>query len=344
MHRLVLFVFFLFSSLMVLLGPAEASEPQSRAAAPQKARVHIAKIRLLPDPGISEVVGTVQAVHQAVIASRIAGTIVELPVTLGSRVNEGDLLAKLDAREIEARLRQAQAQLAQAQRNLAREEKLLKRHASTAETVKAMRDAVAIAKAGYEEAKSMMEYTTIAAPFGGVITQKLVNRGDLATPGRPLLHLEDDTNLEVVAALPESVGLTTHVGDEMEIRFPTAGIQLRGTVRELSPMVDPRTRTLTVKIGIGHQSPLRTGMFARVLLPVGKRQLTAVPQRALHQSGQLTKVFVARDGRAWLRLVRIGRQLPDGHTEVLSGLRPDDLIIIDSDQPLINGLAVQPTQ
>ncbi|MDP3695671.1 MAG: biotin/lipoyl-binding protein [Desulfocapsaceae bacterium] len=87
-----------------------------------------------------EVVGTVQATQHATIAPRISGQIVEMPVVLGSQVHKGNLLVKISAGEISARLLQAQAQLEQVRRNLAREEKLQKQEASTRETVKSLQD------------------------------------------------------------------------------------------------------------------------------------------------------------------------------------------------------------
>ncbi len=138
-----------------------------------------------------EVVGTVQAVEQAEISAKISGNIVAFPVDLGSRVKQGDLLAELNAGEISAQVRQAKAQLEQTRRNLEREENLLKKNAATPETVKSLEDTARIATAAYRETRTMLDYTRITAPFSGIITRKMANVGDLATPGKPLLQIEE---------------------------------------------------------------------------------------------------------------------------------------------------------
>jgi RND family efflux transporter MFP subunit len=283
-----------------------------------------------------EVVGTVQAIDQAVIAAKISGTIIDLPVVLGSRVDRGDLLIKLNAEEISARVLQAQAQLAQAQRNLKREKKLLKQQASTPETVKSMGDMLAVARASHHEATSMLSYTTITAPFSGVITCKIANNGDLATPGTPLLHLEDDKRLQVVAAIPETIALQIRQQQKLSIYIPATAATLEGKIAEISPVIDPSTRTSKVKINLGDPTGLRTGMFARVQLPGTDSSTLMIPEQAIVSFGQLEKVFIIHNQKAWLRLVRTGV-----HTgtmvEVLSGLQAGEQVVITNNRLLING-------
>ena len=283
-----------------------------------------------------EVVGTVQAVEQAVIAAKISGIIVEIPVVLGSLVNKGDLLVKINAEEISARVLQAQAQLDQARRNLKREEKLLKQQASTPETVKSMRDMVAVARAGYREAASMLSYTTINAPFSGVITRKIANIGDLATPGTPLLHLENPDQLQVVTSIPETIAMRISPGAPLTVRIPAADTTLDATVAEMSPVVDPRSRTLRVKINLSSSSGLRTGMFARVRIPGTENTTLMVPEQAIVPFGQLEKIFVVHEGKAQLRLVRTGMH-ENGQVEILSGIRAGEKIVIENNLLLVNG-------
>ncbi len=283
----------------------------------------------------SQVVGTVEAAQRAAIAAKISGVIVELPVVLGSRVQQDDLLVRIDAQEITARVLQAKAQLAKARRNLAREEKLLRQHASTPETVKAMRDVLAIAEAGLREAKSMLAYTIIKAPFSGLITQKIANVGDLATPGMPLLKLENPDHLQVVTAIPESKAREVQLKTRLEVTIPAAAVRVSGTVTELSPAVDPHSRTMPIKIDLSDIS-LKTGMFARVTLPGTPDPAIMIPERAIVPFGQLKKIFVVEKGKAWLRLVRTGRRRGDS-IEILAGLDPGERIVISNNRLLVNG-------
>jgi len=330
-HLLWLFVLHAFLFLPLSL---QAGETAATSADPVS--VQTARVTLSPIPSRVEVVGTVQAVLQATIAARVSGMIVEVPVVMGSRVRKGQLLVQLSAEEISARALQAQAQLAQARRNLEREEKLLKENASTPETVKGMRDMLAIAEAGFREAKSLLSYTTITAPFSGVITRKIVSAGDLAVPGAPLLQLEDSSRLQVVASLPESMAARIRNGDHLDVRIPAAETTLSGSVAEISPVIDPRSRTTRIKIDIKSDPGIKSGMFARVRLPVADRTSLMVPIQAVVPFGQLDKVFVVEQDRAHLRLVRTG-QRTGGRIEVLSGLEEGEVVAVSNNRLLVDG-------
>ena len=153
------------------------SEEKRQAADLPTVAVHVQTVQESSSHAQVELVATIQAVQQAAIAAKVTGTITELPVVLGSRVKRGDLLVKISAEEISARLLQAQAQLDQAKRNLAREQKLLKKNATTPETVKSMQDMFAVARASVQEAKAMLGYTAITAPYDGVITSRFNDEG-----------------------------------------------------------------------------------------------------------------------------------------------------------------------
>lgn len=287
----------------------------------------------------TEIVGTLQAVNKAVIAAKITGTIVEMPVLLGSKVESGDLLVKISAEEISARVIQAQAQLDQARRNLERERKLLSKDAATAENVKSLEDIFRVAEASYNEARTMLGYATITAPFPGVVTAKMVNVGDLATPGMPLLHLEDSNRLQVVTSVPETLLLQIHPGNTLTVTLPAARLTLQGTVAEVAPAADPLSRTATVKIDIEEGDQLRSGQFARVIIPGESKESLFVPSSAMRTFGQMEKIFIIKSGTAHLRLVQTGA-VSDGQTEILAGLEPGEIIVSAADTDLVDGQPV----
>ena len=320
----------------VLLLGANARSEEGAAAVPPPVKVRTAQVKTCDCLQQSQVVGTVEAAQHAAIAAKISGVILELPVMLGSRVNKDDLLVRLDAQEITAKVLQAKAQLAQARRNLAREEKLLRQHASTPETVKAMRDMLAIAEAGLRGAKSMLAYTVIKAPFAGVITEKIANVGDLATPGMVLLRLEDPDHLQVVTAIPEAKSGDVRIGTHLAVTVPAAAASVSGSVSELSPAIDPHSRTMPVKIDLPGATTLKTGMFARITLPGKSVPAIMIPKQAIVPFGQLNKVFVVDKGKAWLRLVRTGKHQGD-MVEILAGLDPGEQIVVSNNRLLVNG-------
>jgi len=287
----------------------------------------------------TEVVGTVQAVDRAVIAAKVSGTIEEIPVILGSEVKAGDLLVKISAGEISAKVIQAQAQLEQARRNLEREEKLLKKNAATAESVKSLKDVYRVADAVHKETKTVLGYSTITAPFDGLITNKKANVGDLATPGTPLLQLEDNRRLQVVTSVPETLVLQIKLGDSLSVFIPAAKLDIKGTVAEVAPAADPLSRTASVKINIDEAPQLRSGQFARVALPGRNKNTLFVPDSAVHTFGQMDRLFVVSRNKAHLRLVRTGSILDD-QIEILAGLEPGESVITHSSSQLVDGQPV----
>ncbi len=333
-----------FAMIFFLCLPAVQAEKEHEQPPPlPPVKAHVQTVSLTRTRPQVELVATIQAVQQAAVAAKVTGTITELPVVLGMRVNKGDLLLKISAEEISARVRQAQAQLAQAERNLARERKLLKRSAATRETVKNMEDMLAVARAAFEEARTMLGYTTIRAPFAGVITRKLVTSGDLATPGTPLIKLENDSRLQAVTGVPESLIALLGKGDRLTVHIPAARATVSGTVAEIAPAADPLSRTAPVKIDLESNAALRTGQFARVVLPVEPATTLLVPAGAVVAAGQMDKVFVLEEGRAVLRLVRTGGRDGD-RVEILAGLRPGEEIIVDNNTLLVSGQPIEAVQ
>ena len=308
-----------------------------------------------------EVVGTVQATQHATIAPRISGQIIEIPVLLGSQVQKGALLVRINAGEISARLLQAQAQLEQVRRNLAREEKLQKQEASTRETVKSLQDQARIAETAQEEAQTMLEYTTITAPFTGIVTRKIASVGDLASPGVALLELENEKVLQVVAQVPEGLILKVRKGDVLPISIPAAELTLSGEVAEVAPAADPSSRTASVKINIAAGTDIRPGQFARVMLTGSEEKFLTISDKAVLSFGQMERVFLIEDADqggpsvvktkegagatsvARLRLVRTGAHY-DGQVEILAGLAPGDRVVVSGGEKLQDGqpLDVQP--
>lgn len=286
-----------------------------------------------------EVMGTVQAADRALIAAKISGNITEILVNPGSRVKQGDLLASISAGEISAKLLQVQAQLEQATRNLAREQSLLKKNAATVETVKTLEESKKIAEAAYKEARTVLSYTSIRAPFDGIITKKFSSTGDLATPGSPLLQLENEAELEVITDIPESLVLGISLGDQLPVFIPAADLTIVGIVREIAPTADPQSRTAPVKLTIDSKTKIRSGQFARVSLPGTKGEAFLLPTTAIHPFGQMERVFIVENQTAQLKLVKTGLK-HDSLVEILSGIQAGDEIIVSGGNSLKDGQPV----
>ncbi len=321
--------------LLVVSGCDSSSEVSTVRSLPG-ASVQVEPLVPSEVPFEVEVAGTLQAVEQALISARVSGQVVAVPVRAGSVVKKGDLLVKISAAEISAQVLRVEAQLSQARRNLARETKLQKANASTREAVKSLKEMVQIAEAAYREAKAMLDYTVVRAPFSGVVTQKMVEVGDLAAPGGPLLKLENGAALEVVVAIPEALVSTLTLGAKLLVNIPAANLQLMTAISEIAPTVDPQSRTTRIKLKLPENVALRSGQFARVSLADKGTATLLIAKTALQQQGQLEQVFVAEQGVARLRLVRSGASYGD-RVEILSGLRAGDQVIVAANTRLHDG-------
>ena len=276
----------------------------------------------------TEITGTLRPRQRAVLAAKWMGAIEELPVTLGQSVKAGDVLVRIAAGEINARVVQARSQLNLARRDLERERELLGKGASTADMVRGLEDRFAMTEAMVREAEAMLGYAAVRAPFDGVVARKWVNAGDLAAPGQPLLEIEGTRDFEVECGLPDSLASGLALESELRVAVPAAGLEFTGKLTELSSAADPAARTVLAKIAVPAQAVVRSGQFARVSVPSGSAQRLRVPVSAVTAVGQLERVFVAdAQGRAALRLVKTGARAA-GEVEILSGLDDGERVVV----------------
>ncbi len=322
--------------------PDAKHEAASQATTGPRVDVQVTIVSEVLTSSQNEVVGTVEAVQRATISAKVTGAIAEIPVVLGATVKQGDLLVKLSAAEISARLSQADTAVAQAKRNLEREQRLLAKNASTQETVNAQGDAYQLAKAAQNEARTMLGYITIRAPFSGLVSNKLANVGDMATVGAPLLVLENTEIVQAVAAVPEAQLAKIKPGDTLPVRIPAADLETIGTVAEIAPAADAASRTSVVKLDLEAASHLRPGQFVRVILPGLASKTIVVPESAVSVFGQMERVFVVENNIAHLRLVRSGLHR-EGMTEILSGLNPGQQVVVRATGQLLDGQPVRVT-
>ena len=291
-------------------------------------------------PMLEEVVGTVRAKLHATMEAKTSGRIAEMPVFLGQQIKAAELLARLDAPEIKARLEQADAGLQQAEREWKRVSSLLNQQAATRADYDAADSRYLIAKAAVSEARAMMGYVEIRAPFDAVVTRKWVDVGDLAAPGKPLVELEDPTRLQLEADVPETMAGNVKPKARLAVRLGQAAGEVTAIVAEIAPNADPTSRTFRVKLDLPNSPGLMAGQFARLIVPMGEFVSMRIPASAVVERGQLELVFVAENQRAQLHLVKTGRKV-DGETEILSGLDSGDAVVVDNARQLIDGQPLQ---
>jgi RND family efflux transporter MFP subunit len=157
-----------------------------------------------------------------------------------------------------------------------------------------------------------------------------VEAGELASPGQPLLKMEDPLQLRLEATVAEGDLRSISRGDKIPVLIDALGAQvLTGTVSQMLPAGDPQTHTFMVKVDLPKTTGLKTGMFGRFQLDKGMAQTMVVPDSAIVDRGDLTSVFVVgSDQIGRLRWIKVGRRF-DQRVEILSGVNAGERVLLE---------------
>ncbi len=287
-----------------------------------------------------EVVGTVRAKLHSVIEAKVSGKIEQMQVVPGQDVKAGELLVQLDAREVQAQTDQAIAVRQQAESDLKRATDLIQQKILSQSEYDSAQSKFRVADAAATEAKTLLGYTRVTAPFAGVITRKYADVGDLAAPGKPLLEMEDARDLQLETDVPEAVIDRLALGDKLGVRLSGVSNELAGVVSEIAPSADPNSRTFLVKLDLPSTPGPRAGQFGRVAVPVGETSALRVPAAAVLQRGEMELVFVVTGDHAQLRIVKTGKRVGD-EVELVSGVEGGERVVVGGAARLTDGQPVE---
>ena len=314
-------------------------ESSSREVLPT-VQVRVQTVEAKLHAATEDVVGTVRARLHAALEAKVSGRLENMLVTPGQTVKAGELLAQLDAREIQARLDQALALREQYGRDTERLRGLLAQKAVSRQEFETVESGYRVADAAVTEAETMLGYTKIVAPFDGVVTRKFADVGDLATPGRPLLEIDNPKALRLEADVPESLINRVQLGATLSVRAASEAGDIAGVVSEIAPVADPASRTFNVKLDLPANAGLRAGQFARVTIPVGETRALRLPLSAVVQRGQMELVFVAENRHAQLRLVKTGKRIGNA-VELVSGVTVGEQVVVEGASRLRDGQPIE---
>jgi len=357
--------------VLVLMLTACSGEKPAPAPAPEVVRdvtLLTAEKTMVPD--YSEATGTVRATQSAQLSSQVMGTITRVNVHEGDRVRRGEVLIAIDEAQqraayagANAGLQVSQEGIAAADADYALAESTMKRYQMLYDkksvspqefdevknklaAAKARRDAAHAgrtqAEAGVSQASTAMGFTRIRAPFDGMVVAKLADAGAIATPGVPLLLVEDPSHFRLEATVDESKMGAVRLGEAVPVVIDALGGQaIAGKVVQMVPAADPASRTFTVKIELPPNTQLRSGLFGRARFPRGQRESVVIPQTAVISRGQLQAVYVVgKDRLASLRYVTLGSALAQ-QVEVLSGLQAGDQVVAQPGDRELSGKQVE---
>jgi RND family efflux transporter MFP subunit len=304
--------------------------------------------------------GSVQAVSQATVRSKLSAEVKHVLVREGDRVTTGQKIAEFDTAQLRAQLAERNATLESARAQLATTERTRQANAQlvkqnfisqnafdTADSAyQAQLAAVAAAQAQLDLTQLQLGDSVVRAPLSGTIAKRYVQPGEKVGFDAPLLAIVDLTQLEVQAQAPVSdvPQIRTGIAANVEIEG-LAGRVFTGRVERINPSTEPGTRTINLYVSLANEgSVLRAGMFARVLLSLsGESELPALPLSALRsETGGPSYVWVLADGKLARREVAVGRRDERAQfVEIRSGLMPGDQVIATKFDNLKDGLAAR---
>jgi len=299
---------------------------------------------------VATVEGSVEAVKSSLIAPQVAGSITALPIKAGDAVRSGQLLVRIDTRIANQQMASNQAQVAAAQAQLfaARQEYERKRRLHEKQYISqaALERAESDYKTAEAQTKAQLAQTDVAnvqsglhvinAPYSGLIADVMVEQGDMAMPGKPLLTVYDPSVLRVVVNVPQSQVASIKANASVKINIAAAveaERNLTGTQVVILPTADAVSNMVKVRVTLPPGlTSVRPGMFARAVLPVNEKSVQAqihVPASAIIKRSELTAVYVVdATGIPQLRQVRLGRKQGD-NVEIFAGLQAGEKIATD---------------
>ncbi|MEE8526193.1 MAG: efflux RND transporter periplasmic adaptor subunit [Thermoanaerobaculia bacterium] len=297
--------------------------------------------------------GSVQAIRRVEPGTKILGRIDRVLVREGDRVERGQLLARLESRDLQAAVAQAEAAVAMAAAELdnarVQHQRMSELHGRGSVTDKNLEDAVAgfkVSQAAHAQAEANLaavrvplSYAEISSPISGWVVAKHVEAGDMAAPGAPFFALEDLSTVKVEVQVPEADVVHLSAGDAATVEI--LGREIEAKIDRVVPAGDPKSRTFTVQLLLDNPGgTFKSGMFARVGFAGEERQALRVPTTAVVERGQLTGLFVVDGDRAALRWIKTGRR-DGGRVEVLSGLGADERYVLEPPASLTDGATVE---
>lgn len=312
-----------------------------------------AKAQTLPDERVLD--GVVEAVNQSTVSAQTAGRVETIMVDVNDFVPQGAPIIRIRNIEQRAGLDQAQANLREAQARFQEAEAEYNRIRSVFEkrvVAKAQMDAATAgfdaakarleaAQAGVSQAKESLGYTTINAPYSGIVLERHVQLGETVQPGKPLMTGFSLDELRVVANVPQRLIVPVRQYKKAWVFQPNSGKPIAAEKLTFFPYADPQSNVFKVRVYLPKKiEGFYPGMFVKTAFQVGEASGLTVPRQAVAQRGEVSAVYVVRDGQVRLRQVRPGRGEGE-QVEILAGLEPGERVALD---PVQAGIALRNQQ
>ncbi|WP_337169643.1 efflux RND transporter periplasmic adaptor subunit [Gemmatimonas aurantiaca] len=285
--------------------------------------------------------GVAAPLEEATLSTTLMGTVTDVLVHEGDRVHTGQVLLRIDAGELAARAQRLSASVADADAMHRDAEVQARRFAAlyadsaaTRAQYEAAQTGLARAEAGVRAARAAAaeldaasRYSTLRAPFDGVVIRRAIDRGGMATPGAPLLTVQNATTLRISAAAPITVTRRLHRGQRVDVII--GDVSATATIEGVVPAGSSNLFTVNALVQ-NRDAHYAAGSSATILLPTDSVRGIMIPVRALLRDGDLVGVLVDRGGMRERRWIRVGGTFGD-RVEVTSGLHAGDRVVMPHD-------------
>ena len=289
--------------------------------------------------------GIVEAVRQSTVSAQISGRIVDIRFDVGDSVRKGEVIVRIDEREVGDALASAQAQIAQTRATLQnakahydRTQQLFRQSFVSQAALdtafadfKAAQAQLQAAVAVASRAETVKGFATVSAPYSGIVAARHVELGETVAPGKPLMTGFDPKDMRVVADVPQFRLAQVRTSTRADIEFPAQNRRVKAGEIMVLPTADPQTHTTRVRLALPEYVPgSYPGMFARVHFVIGQSRRLVIPAAAIVRRTEVTAVYVVEaDGTVRLRQIRPGQDFGAAGVEVLGGVQPGEKVATD---------------
>jgi RND family efflux transporter MFP subunit len=297
----------------------------------------------------------VEAIRQSTVSARVTGRVVEVNYDVGDYVKQGQIIVRIDESEARQVVVGSEAQVAEAvaayenakaglerARELAAQNFISKSALDQALAEFRVQEArLKAARAARSQATTTRSYTTVVAPYSGVVAERLVEVGEMATPGKPLMTGFDPSDMRVVASVPQYKLPEVKSSPRVSVEIPSLNRWAEGRKITVLPAADPRTHATSVRVDLsGDQRELYPGMFARAHFTIGRARKLVIPAEAVVYRSEVTGAYVVgSDGGFRFRQLRLGEPAGQGLIEILAGVSAGERVALD---PIKAGMLTAP--
>jgi len=327
-------------------GCGSESSGKNGPPAPRAHLVELAGAELGALAYAADRAGSLRALREVKLVNQEPGEVIEVRARVGERVAAGQVLVRYDERILRAQLDKARAMLKQAELDQRRNRQLEARGFVSEDAVSRAATVLEVARAEERLLRERLSNLTIAAPFAGVVSQRLVEPGNVTAVHTLLMTVIDPSQLVTDVTVSELALPYMRVGDPASVRIDALGDALHpGAIVRIHPSIDPLTRSGRVEVVLD-PVPVgaRPGQFCRVELTTGARQRLLVPLAALRRDAEGEHVFVYQDdGTVRRAAVSSGLRLAD-RVEIRAGLEAGARVVTKGFIGLAAGQRVKPVE